>query len=497
MQPNPRNYPLTFIKDNSTVIVGTMLVYLRGMILMPIIIKTAGVAVYGGFVLLMSILGIIFGVSSFGVGFKAKRLLPSAALMAGRGELFYRQFLFQLFSILFLSFAFMLLNRQIGVSIFKNEVNYSAGIIPLYLFCYLLYSQASDYFRYTSRINAMTIATVIFPYLNIGIVLLFLFFYKSLNINFLILSETFSALLVAMPCFWTIFSEIGVRALPYPVKDIVDDIRLGFPLVLGFIVDFVLAGSDRYFIAFYLSVAAVGYYNPAYAIGSLIIFVPKAMGTVLPQLMSKASDQKSEYEAQRMMDYAIKIFLLLAIPFIFASMVTAKAVLTFLANADVAQRSFLVVPIVALGTLFYGLNLILSNALFVHMKTKEMFKMNLLASGFNMLANLILLYFIRDILVAAITTFLSYLIAFIYINRTVGKIWVVDYQIEVVAKSVLASLLMTAVLCLISAQSGQADTIITLIGQLVLGTFVYLAGIFGLRVFSIKELEFVKRFLVR
>ena len=491
-----QSYYRSFTKDNTVVIIGHILVYMKGIILMPIIIKTVGVTIYGGFVLLSSILGIIFGISSFGAGFRAKRFLPSTGEMTVRRELFSQQFFFQMLSILFLSLILVLLDRQINTYIFRNEISYSVLIIPLYLFCYFLYSQGSDYFRYTSRVNYMTMAGVCFPYIHIGFILLFFYCYRYISINVLVMSQTLSALLIAAPCFWIIFREIGAKFSFYSIKNLVSDIKLGFPLVLGFIVDFILAGSDRYFIAFYLTVSAVGYYNPGYVLGSLIIFIPKAMGTALPQLLSQAVDNDSEYEAQRMLNYALKIFLLLAIPFIFGSMALGKPILTLLANREVAENGYLVTPIVALGILFYGLNIILSNVLFVRLKTYAMFKMNLFAAVFNLLANLILLYFFRNIIVAAITTFLSYFIAFIYIYKIVNKNWYMDFQPVIIVKSILASLFMGGLLFWASFKAVEVNSAAMLAGELVLGIVAYIGGLFVLRTFSKKELQFVKKLLL-
>jgi len=489
----PTTHYRSFVKDNSVVLAGHILVYMKGLILMPIIIKTVGVTVYGGFVLLSSVLGIAFGISSFGAGFRARRFLPSTAEMATRRELFYPQFLFGLFSILFFSTVLILLDRQINIYIFKNEISYSVLIIPLFLVLYFLYSQGIDYFRYTSRVHYMTAATLSFPYIHIGLILLFFCCYHFISINVLVLSQTLSAFLIVIPCFWIIFREIGVKFSFYSVKNLISDIKIGFPLVLNFIVDFILAGSDRYFIAFYMTVSAVGYYNPGYVLGSLIIFIPRAMGTALPQLMSKAVDSKNEYEAQRMLDYALKTFLLLAIPFIFGSMVLGKPILTLLANSEVAENAYLITPIVALGTLFYGLNIILSNVLFVCMKTYAMFKMNLFASLFNLLANLIFLYFFRNIIVAALTTFLSYFLAFMYTNRIVKKeAWQVDFQPVVILKSTVAALFMAALLFSVSFKTGGVDSMATLAGEVALGIVAYIGGVFTLGTFSKKELRFLK-----
>ena len=491
-----RAYSKLFVKDNAIVIIGHILVYMKGIILMPIIIKTVGVTIYGGFVLLSSILGIAFGLSSFGAGFRARRFLPSSGNMAVRRDLFYPQFFFGLLTIVFFSVMLMILDKPINIHFFKNDISYAPLVIPAYLILYFFYSQASDYFRYTSRVHYMTAATLAFPYVHIVLVLIFFYLFHIISVNMLMISMSLSALLIAIPCFWIIFKEIGVRFQFYKIKSLVSDIKLGFPLVINFIFDFILAGSDRYFIAFYLTVTDVGFYTPGYVLGSLIVFIPKAMGTALPQLMSKAVDSKNEHEAQRMLNYSIKIFLLLAIPFIFGSIALGKPILSLIANGEVAEKAYKVTPIVALGTIFYGLNIIVSNILYVRLKTIAILNMNLIAAAFSLLANTILFYYFRSIIVAAITTFVSYLLAFLYIRYTVKKeIWPVDYNTAVILKSIVASLMMGGGLIWLMTIIKGDISIAMLLGFLGIGIIIYTGGLFALRTFTRKEIQFVKNLI--
>jgi O-antigen/teichoic acid export membrane protein len=343
----------------------------------------------------------------------------------------------------------------------------------------------------------MTLATLCFPYLHIGFILLYLYAYGPISINMLVVSMALSALLIAIPSFWVILREIGAKISFYKAGNLISDIKLGFPLVINFIFDFILAGSDRYFIAFYLTVTDVGFYTPGYVLGSLIVFIPKAMGTALPQLMSKAVDNRSEHEAQRMLNYAIKIFFLLAIPFIFGSMALGKSILSFIANSEVAEKAYWVTPIVALGTLFYGLNIILSNVLYVRLKTYAILKMNLFAATFSLLSNAILFYFFKSIIVAAITTFVSYFFAFLYISYIVRReTWHVDYHLSVILKSIAASLLMGAVLFWLTSINNGDTSIAMLAGLLGIGIVIYTGGLFALKTFTTKELQFVKGYIL-
>ena len=494
----PQSLSKKYVKDNATVIGGHVLVQLKGIILMPIIIKTVGVTVYGGFVLLSSLFGIIFGISSFGAGFRAKRFLPSTKDVQERRKLFYPQFLFQIVSILIISLILILLDRQIKLYLFKNEISYSIVIIPFYLLCYSLYFQGSDYFRYTSRVSYMTLANVCFPYIYIVILLLYYLIFRYININVLVLSQALSALLIVIPTFYMIFREIGTKLSFYGLNQLISDVKLGFPLVLGFIVDFVLAAVDRYFIAFYLSVSAVGYYQPGYVLGSLIIFIPKAMYIVISVLMSKAVDDGNLQEAQQILNYSFKTFFLLAIPFAVGSVILGKPILFIIANSQIAENAWPVVPLVALGSLFCGLNFFCSSILFVQQKTSEMFKVNLAASLFNLVANSILLYFFRNIIVAAITTLLSYIIGFVYVYRIALREWKVNFCPMIIVKSAMASLLMVVILISVSCTSHKmVPALAMLVVELFIGVLAYVAGLFLLQTFSKKELLFMKSLLSR
>lgn len=471
--------------------------YGKGIFFMPLIIKNVGVSVYGGFVLLSSLLAIVCGISSFGVGFRAKRFLPAAETPA-RAGLFYPQLSFQLLSIGALSIVLVVLDPLVRARFYKGQTDYSAAVIPLYLAGWALYSQGTEYFRYTSRLKLMTAAAIPFSYLDVFFVWILLRFRGSVTVGDLIASQACAALVIALPCFWIIFREIGMRISLYDWRALSADVKVGFPMVLNLIVDFILAVSDRYLIAFFLGVTAVGFYNPGYVLGSAVIFVPKAIGTALPQLLAKAIDEGGEHEAMRMLNYAIRIFLLIAIPFVFACCVLGKPILVILANESVARQAQWVAPIVAAGTLFCGLNMILSNALFVSLKTKAIFQMNVFASLFNLAANAVFLLLIPSILVAAVTTLLSYLIAFVVAYRIVREDWEIDFQAKVLFKSIAASLGMSLSMLWAARfflpDAGGLTQILVLSGG---GLGVYLGGLILLEAFTDQELRFARSYLAR
>lgn len=490
-----KQYYRSFIRDNFIAILGIALVYMKGIILMPVIIKSVGVTTYGGFILLTSILSVVFGLSSVGVGFRARRFMPSSTDMKERRELFYPQFCFNFLVIFFIAVVFFLMERPLNIYLFKNEVSYSIWVIPLYLFSYLLYSNGTDYLRYTSRVHYMTLALICFPYLHIGTVLIYLRAFNSIGVNLLVASMALSAFVVSLPAFGLIFREIGTNICFYKREGLLSDIRLGFPLMLSFLIDMILAGNDRYWIALYLSVRDVGCYVPGYVLGSLIIFMPKAMGTVLPQLLSQAADSGERRRVLVMLNYAIKGFLLAAIPFSFGCLALSKPIMVLLGNDEVANIGQWVSPIVALGMLFYGLSMILSNIMYVHLKTSAIFKVNLIAAAFSVLSNVILFCFFKNVIVAAITTFLSFFVSFLYMYNVVIKEYRISLDFRFLTKATIASVVMYVSLTLTQMSVKIFGVTGALMLSVSVGLFTYVCCLLIFRVFSDKEMIYLKGFI--
>ena len=78
---------------------GHILIFAQGLVLIPIILKASSTETLGLYVVLSSYLSIVHGFSSFGVGIKKKRYLPSADTNVEKANIFYPQFWFQLMSV--------------------------------------------------------------------------------------------------------------------------------------------------------------------------------------------------------------------------------------------------------------------------------------------------------------------------------------------------------------------------------------------------------------
>ena len=483
-----------FVRNNRKVLVGHVLIYAQGLILMPLIIKTVGVSVYGGYILVMTMLGVVYGISSFGVGFKSGRFLPAAEGRDVRRDLFYPQFCFQCLSIAALALAVIVFYPLLEMLFFKGELVFSKWLVFPYLFSYLLFSQATGYFVATHRVSYFMFATVAFPYLNIALIVLTYLLTCRISVNILFFTHILSYLLPTIPMAWVLIREIGLNIPPLKMGELAEDARLGFPLRVNYIMDFLLSSSDRYLITYFMTVAAVGHYSPGYALGSLLLFFPRVSGIVLPPLLSKAIDEGKDAEAFTMLNYTVKGYLLLGFPFVAGAAVMSRSLLRLFANAEVAQQAYLVTPIVALATVFFGLNIILSNALMVRMKTSVLLRMNAFAAVINIALNVIFLAIFKNVLVAAVTTLVGYAAAFIFIRRAVGAEWPLRFEYGAISKSMAASILMGVVLHGISTRLGtMASGIWPMLGQALVGVVVYSLALLAMKTFSEKEWSYVKK----
>jgi len=174
----------------------------------------------------------------------------------------------------------------------------------------------------------------------------------------------------------------------------------------------------------------------------LIIILAKVFGVVLPPMMSRLIDSGDKVTSEKIINTSIKVYLIVSIPFIVGSFMLSKQILALLTTPEIADQAYMITPIVAFGALFYGLQLIISNVLFVTMKTKLMFKVNLYVAMLNLVLNLILLYLFKEIIIAAITTTISYIFSLMYIFPKVNRFWKISIDWVAVYKVIFNSIIM-------------------------------------------------------
>jgi len=211
---------------------------------------------------------------------------------------------------------------------------------------------------------------------------------------------------------------------------------------------------------------------------------------VLTPLLCRAVDEDKKKEAKSLVNYALKLFLVLVIPFIAGSFVLSKPLLTIFANQEVANAAHLIMPIVAIGILFFGLSIILSEVLFVQMKTKIIFIVLAGAALLNLLLNIVFIYMFRNIIIAALTTFVSYFVAFVFLNSKIQKSFRIKYDSIFILKLVCSAVSIGFALKYLSFLSN--NTLWMVMALIAIGIVLYFFLLISFRVLGTKELAFAK-----
>lgn len=408
---------LTAARKSTQTLASHLLIFLQGLVLTPFVIKVAGQETYGTYALLISYLGVLFGISSLGIGVLAKRRLPGTISAEDRSAWFYPQFWFQLHSVAVLSGAslgaYVLLARIMDWKL----PGFPLGVVPAYLLAFTVHSQAADYFRNTHRVGRFNLCTVSQPYLFVALVIAAYAIWGVLNIRSLMMALAVSCILVGGISLLAVGREIGVKFVLPGLAAARAEIMIGFPLVLSYFVDVILAGGDRYIVAAMLSVRAVGAYVPAYALGSLILVLPKVFGVVLPPLLAQRIDAGDEIGARRLTTGAAKLFIVVSVPYVAGSALLGRDVLMVYANAEIAAAAWQVIPIVALASIFCGLTLIRASVLFVRLETAALLRINVIGMAANIVANVVLIALFGNLVVAALATLLSYVFNYVLLSK--------------------------------------------------------------------------------
>ncbi len=448
---------MSFYKNSLYTLLSHIFVVAQPIVLVPLLINLSSPELYAEYILLLSFFGIVSGISSLGFDVSYKRGYPTLQVsqdIHSRQDLFFTQFWFHLFcSLVFSILCFFCIFLMVGsyVTFTYEEI----WIVPTYIFANTFFNQFVSYARYSNRLGFHNLLLAINPVLFISFVLYFSSVFEITLFSLFIL-HSLNLLVLGFIASFFVLNDLGYKFRFPNFQKIRLELIIGFPFLLTYIVETLIISSDRYLIAFIIDVKSVSYYVPAYILGSLPILIARVLGVVLPQILSLCVD-KNFNELGRDLTKQSKIyFLALAIPYFLGSIIIGKEVLSIYTNPEIAEQGHLVFSIISLSSIFFGLFIIHSNILFVRLKTKDLFRVNLWMFLINFIFNFILLFLFRDIVYAALVTLISYIVGHVLLNKLIFKdVLFLKISTQDIIKILLCSLmaiLLLAVLQLVESQ---------------------------------------------
>jgi O-antigen/teichoic acid export membrane protein len=457
---------------------------LRGLILIPILTKTFGADAYGIWSVIMVTISLLSPLALLGLTSAMVRFLAAEKDKTKIQEGFYSVIFVVFFAGLILSLIVFLLADSFAITILKDIS--TAPLIKIASVVILLQAldlASLEFFRAFGRMKKYSGLMLLQTFAEVGFVAYFVL--AGFELLGAVVSLLISRGIVLLIGASFIFKEIGFRLPKF--YGLGDYLKFGLPLVPTALLGWITSSSDRYLIGFFSSSQMVGIYSAAYNIGAIIGFFGAPLQIILFPTISKLYEEGKDQKMKTYLAYSLKYFLLFAIPAIFGLCILSKQILLIMTGPEFVAQGLLILPIVAIGALFYGMDgAIFAWILIIAKRTRLIFVLVSFSAVLNLFLNILFIP-VYGIKAAAITTLIAYFILFsltVYFSRKYIKF---EVPYDFIGKSILASFVMALVIYWINPAG------VFYVGLMILvSTGIYFSVLILMKGFGEEEVAFLK-----
>lgn len=476
----------SFSKSVIVRFITQILLKLRGLIFLPIIAKMLGTQSYGIYSQIMVTLPLLIPILMLRLEASFIRFLPGEKNLKKISSSFFSLFLIVNFFLIFLIGTSFIFKGKIAFIMFGSEIFEKYVILFLILLYFeVLYTFSLNYFRAFKRIFFYSIVQIINNLLLVLLILImFNFFNKSIDIFLyvLIFINAISSSILLLIIIKEIGFNIGLR-----VKEIKSFLKYSLPLIPSIAMLWVINMSDRYMILHLLNLKETGIYSASYSLSSMLMFFLSPISFVLFPTIIKLWNLEKFNEVKKKMEYSLKYYVLVSIPFIFLISILSQSLLKILATPDFLTSEILVFLIV-FGYFFIGIYQIM---VYIINLTKKTY-ISLIYFTVIALLNVLLNYLLipkMGIKGAALATLISYFLLMVITLIVTIRWFRVGFDFVFSLKSILASLIMSAVIFFL-----KPNNIFYIILVIFLGLIIYTGIMFLTRAFKLEDYKILKNF---
>lgn len=458
---------------------------LSGIFLLPIITKILGVEDYGLYVQFTITISLITGFATLGLPYTTVRFLSGEKnRIKIQGEVWSTIILIFLSSII-ISLLFILFSENLGNALFGG-LTILVIILAILIPIECVSGSLMNLLRVFQKIKHYTIFNIIKTYLELGIITtVILLGYGIIEVAISILFVRIIFLIVI-----TIMMKYLVGFGKPNFSNMKKYLNFGLPTIPSNLAAWINDSSDRYIIAMYLGIAAVGYYNPGYTLGAMIMMLASPFDFVLVSITAEYYNKGRRDLVQDIFKRAIKYNLLLSIPSFIGLSILSKPILTILSTPEIANQSYIVTPFVGLSMVLSGLGATAIGKSFFLANKNHIAMINwILVAALNIVLCIILIPKM-GILGAAIATLASFSFGFVF--GTYFAIKYFDFAVDwsSITKIIFSSIIMGVVIFYL-----KPVTLIDLLLTILVGSIVYFALVFLTKTIDKNEIYFIKSFL--
>ncbi|MFC1898801.1 flippase [Chloroflexota bacterium] len=475
-----------YTKDTTLASIATIILSLKGIILLPILTKALGAELYGIWSQILVTIALLTPLALLQLNQAMIRFLA-----AEEDKRKVSQGLFSIFSAIsiftaILSFAMFIIAKPLAIVIFGDaNAQPFIQIAAFVLFLNVIDQVVLGYFRAFRQMKKYSIFITLQTVIEISLIT---YFVLSLGLE---LSGALYSLLVAKG----IILIVGLLLIISEIKIVTPSITLlkpylafSLPLIPFMLCAWIVTLSDRYIIGYFMNMNAVGVYSAAYSLGNLVQLFIAPFWIVLFPTVTNLYEHGQIQEIKTHLKYSLKLFLMFAIPVFFGLSVLSQSLLDILTTSEFS-RGYLIIPIVSLAVVLFGSSSILGNTLMLLKKTKTIALIYGGSALINIMLNIALVPSI-GILGAAIATLATFTLHLIVISKISYRRLLFGIDLKFIIKSIISSLVMGVIVSLLNFGG-----VISIIISIVSGVVTYFGTLILLKGFTRGEYIFLKNIL--
>jgi O-antigen/teichoic acid export membrane protein len=454
----------------------TAAVRLRGLIFIPVISGTLGVAAFGAYAQTLAIvtgLEVIVGLGLFSVlvryGQEERQdvadLYYSLAVLATGSSV--------VAACLMTLFAPELSKLTLGDARYADVYRVGSILITTRVF----FRIAKDYFRVDSRIKTYSLIQGIRAYgIVIGVVVALFVFDSDLT------GVVYSMVLVESATAVGMQFKIG-REIGYTVPSFdrtIEYLRYSLPYAGSLLTSNLSSRIDRILVGAFLGASAVGVYSIAYQIATAILMYRRPIVSTFFPEFSRFMEHDRHEECSRYLEQGIRYFVLIAVPTVGGMYLIGPAVIRVMVGSNAGTPSGLLLATIAFGIVIQGIDGIYGVVLQATKQTARLTSIRALGALANVLLNVALIP-VLGVFGAAIATLGTYVLTALLVFYSVDRVLESEFATLTGVRTVVATVLM-----IVLAEVFLADSIVVLVLS---GAIIYSVAIVLLGEISVAEIR--------
>lgn len=287
--------------------------------------------------------------------------------------------------------------------------------------------------------------------------------------------------------YFVIIKEIEPIPSFMPVKDLLDVLRFGFPIVIAGLGTWVTSVGDRWVIGYFMTIRDVAIYNAAYTLAGILAAIASPFWNPLYPEMASCFNNHDMPALRHACRKYTNGFSLIGIPATVGLILLANPLLIKLGSQDFSIQT-ITFALIILGLFSDQISANVQYLVYLHNEPKYMRNVSIISGLVNVALNLVTVPFL-GITGAAFATLCSYLLLEVLLFRRVISYGIrisEIYDLVTMAKYILSALVMAAIIYL-AMQLVELSFIMT-IGLTIMGGLVYLITLWAINGFNVRRI---------